>query len=135
MNAPKNTKIANAFGLKKPPPPLYNVLRFLPPLSSLMAAAEAKKRRHSSTKSLKAGRETIHLLKQLLGAARYKKLRSVMRDLASRTITPKCYVDEVALLFDNGLGDGAFWDNVPPLIPNVPNAAAANAAMYYLESV
>ncbi len=75
------------------------------------------------------------MLKQLLGAARYKKLRSVMRDLASRTITPKCYVNEVALLFDNGLGDGAFWDDFPPLIRNVPNAAAANAAMYYLESV
>ncbi len=58
-----------------------------------------------------------------------------MRDLASRTITPKCHVNEVALLFDNGLGDGAFWDNFPPLIRKVPNAAAANAAMYYLESV
>ena len=74
-------------------------------------------------------------LKQLLGAARYKRLKNATRDFASGTILPERYVDEASSLFDRGVCDVAFWDNIPPLIRDIPNADAANRAMGYLESM
>lgn len=130
----KNSKIADAFAPKKPPINLDNELRFPPPHSTLSSLA-AKKSPPPSVESLEAGRETVSSLKQLLGAARYKRLKNATRDFASGTIPPERYVDEASSLFDRGICDVAFWDNIPPLIRDIPNADAANSAMVYLESM
>ncbi|KAL3762753.1 hypothetical protein ACHAW5_002258 [Stephanodiscus triporus] len=134
LNASKNAKVVEAFAPKKPPP-LDNVLHFPPPPSSYSSSAVAKKAPPPFAESLEAGRETVQSLKQLLGAARYKRLRSATRDFASGTIPPERYVDEAASLFDGGIGDEAFWDNIVPLIRDIPNVTASNGAMGYLESI
>ncbi|KAL3807636.1 hypothetical protein ACHAXA_004411 [Cyclostephanos tholiformis] len=131
--AAKNKKIVDAFAPKKPPP-LDNVLHFPPPQST-SSSLSAKKPLPPSVESLETGRETVQSLKELLGAARYKRLRNATRDFASGMIRPERYVDEAASLFDNGISDGAFWDNIPQLICDIPNAEAANGAMVYLESI
>jgi hypothetical protein len=48
---------------------------------------------------------------------------------------PERYVDGAASLFDRGIGDAAFWESIPPLIQDIPNAAAADGAVVYLESI
>ncbi len=78
--------------------------------------------------SLEAGRKTVYLPKQLLGTAQYKKLRSTTRNHASGT-------SPLNFMMMRPCGNRAFWDNIPPLIRNVPIAAAANGVMDYLESI
>jgi len=76
---------------------------------------------------------TIESLKQLLGTVQYKKLRKATKEFASGTMTPEQYVDLAASFFDHGFRDEAFWDNIPSLIRDIPNAAAVNGAMWYLD--
>ena len=141
-NAAKNARIVDAFAPKKKPPPLTDVLQFPPPSlaaasssSSSSLAAKKAPLPPPSAESLEAGRETVQSLKQLLGAARFKRLRTLTRDVACGAIPPERYVDGAASLFDRGIGDAAFWESIPPLIRDIPNAAAADSAVVYLESI
>ena len=141
-NAAKNARIVDAFAPKKKPPPLNDVLQFPPPSlvvasssSSSSLAAKKAPLPPLSAESLESGRETVQSLKQLLGAARFKRLRALTRDVACGAIPPERYVDGAASLFDRGIGDAAFWESIPPLIRDIPNAAAADGAVVYLESI
>ena len=121
-NTTKKSNVATAFAPKKPPP-MDNVLQFPPPSSK------------PSAESLQAGKETVQSLKQILGTTRYKKLKSLTKDFANGETNPETYVDEAASLFDQGIGDKSFWDNIPALIQGIPNDAAVSRAMQHLESV
>ena len=57
------------------------------------------------------------------------------KDFANGETNPETYVDEAASLFDQGIADKAFWDNIPALIQGIPNEAAVSRAMEHLESV
>ena len=122
-NNVKKSSVASAFAPKKPPP-MDNVLQFPPPSFS-----------KPTEESLQAGKETVQSLKQLLGTSRYKKLKSLTKDFANGETNPETYVDEAASLFDQGIADKAFWDNIPALIQGIPNEAAVSRAMQHLESV
>jgi len=117
----KKSKVTNAFAAKKPPP-MDNVLQFPPPSSK------------PSAESLREGKDTIQDLKQLLGS-KYKQLKKLTKDFASGTTPPETYINEAASLFEQGLSDKAFWDNIPPLIQGIPNESAVNLAMQHLDSL
>ena len=119
----KKSNVAKALAPKKPPP-MDNVMQFPPPSSS-----------KPSADSLQAGMETVKTLKQLLGTTRFKKLKSLTKEFATGTTTPETYVESASSLFDDGLGDKAFWDNIPYLIKDIPNEAAVKHAMQHLESL
>ena len=124
----KSTTISTAFAPKKPPPS-DNILQF-PPLAGSNNTSHPPP---CATESIEAGKMTIESLKQLLGTVQYKKLRKATKEFASGTMTPEQYVDLAASFFDHGFRDEAFWDNIPSLIRDIPNAAAVNGAMWYLD--
>ena len=126
----KSTTISTEFAPKKPPPS-DNILQF-PPLAGSNNTSHPPP---CATESIEAGKMTIESLKQLLGTAQYKKLRKATREFASGTMTPEQYVDQAASFFDHGFRDEAFWDNIPSLIRDIPNAAAVNGAMWYLDEM
>jgi len=115
---------------------MENVLQFPPPSLSTSKFQSAKaSTTKPSQESLKAGKNTIQLLKQTLGTQQYKKLKSITRDFAAGSILPESYVDEAAALFDQGLRDVAFWNYIPDLITSVDCADSVDCAMRHLESV
>lgn len=118
----KKGSISSAFAPKKPPP-MDNVLEFPPPSTSQGAS------------DLKQGQNTVESLKQELGSANYKRLKSLTKDFASGSKEPERYVDEAASLFDRGVTDKAFWEHVPCLIESCPNKSGVNRAMNHLESL
>jgi len=118
----KKGSIASAFAPKKPPP-MDNVLQFPPP-STLQGSSDLKK-----------GMNTVESLKQELGSANYKKLKSLTKDFASGSKEAESYVDEAASLFDRGVTDKAFWEHVPCLIESCPNKSGVIRAMNHLESL
>lgn len=131
----KATGVKAAFAPKKPPP-MDNVLQFPPPSTTTTLQQSSNNRQSAQTaESLKAGKETVDSLKQILGSVRYKKLKSLTKDFAIDSITPDAYVEEAASLFDKGLGDVAFWDHIPLLIRDMPNTSTVNRAMSHLESL
>ena len=117
----KKSKVANAIAAKKPPP-MDNVLQFPPPSSK------------PSAESLREGKDTVQDLKSLLGS-RYKQLKKLTKDFASGNTPPETYINEAASLFEQGLSDKAFWENIPPLIQGIPNESAVNHAMQHLDSL
>jgi len=127
-HASKKANNINSFFVPKKPPPMDNILQFPPP-----SASAAKK--PPSAENIEAGKDVVQTLKHTLGAERYKKLRGLTKDFAMGNIPPERYVDDIASLFDQGLGDNAFWDMVPSLIIDIPNEKAVTSAMHYLESV
>ena len=80
-----------------------------------------------------AGKDVIQSLKNTLGPARYKKLRVLTKAFAMGNTPPERYVNNIATLFDQGLGDEAFWNLIPSLIIDIPNEKSVNSAMHYLE--
>ena len=74
-------------------------------------------------------------LKEELGSANYKKLKSLTKAFASGSKEPERYVDEAVSLFDRGVTDKAFWEHVPCLIESCPNKSGVNRAMNHLESL
>jgi hypothetical protein len=122
VSTKKKSSVSSAFAPKKPPP-LDNILQFPPP-SSTQGSSDIKK-----------GMNTVESLKQELGLANYKKLKSLTKDFASGSKEPERYVDEAASLFDLGVTDKAFWEHIPCLIESCPNKAGVNQAMSHLESL
>lgn len=127
-HASKKANNINSFFVPKKPPPMDNILQFPPP-----SASAAKM--HPAAENIEAGKDVVQSLKHTLGAERYKKLRGLTKDFAMGNTPPERYVDGIASLFDQGLGDKAFWDMIPSLIIDIPNEKAVNSAMHYLESV
>ena len=109
-----------------------NILQFPPPPTATSAYASAKNK--SSTSNLKAGMNTVEQLKEHLGSARYKKLKSLTKCFVSGSVRPEQYVEESAALFDRGLSDESFWSHVPDLILSCPNTDGVNHALQHLES-
>jgi hypothetical protein len=103
------------------------MLQFPPPSAVALKAPP-------TTDNIDAGKDVVQSLKNALGTARYKKLRVLTKDFAMGNIAPQRFVDDIATLFDHGLGDRAFWDLIPSLIIDIPNEKAVHSAMQYLES-
>jgi len=120
--AKKKGSVSSAFAPKKPPP-MDNVLQFPPPSTS------------KGSSNIKEGLNTVESLKQELGSANYKKLKSLTKAFASGSKEPERYVDEAVSLFDRGVTDKAFWEHVPCLIESCPNKSGVNRAMNHLESL
>lgn len=118
----KKVSVSSAFAPKKPPP-MDNVLQFPPPSIS------------QGSSDIKKGLNTVESLKQELGSANYKKLKSLTKDFAGGSKEAERYVDEAASLFDRGVADKAFWEHVPYLIESCPNKVGVNRAMNHLESL
>ena len=129
--AAKRANATTALAPKKPPP-MDNILQFPPPPTATSAYASAKNK--SSTSNLKAGMNTVEQLKEHLGSARYKKLKSLTKCFVSGSVRPEQYVEESAALFDRGLSDESFWSHVPDLILSCPNTDGVNHALQHLES-
>ena len=121
-SAKKKTSVSAAFAPKKPPP-MDNVLQFPPPSTT------------QNSSDLKKGLNTVEALKQELGSANYKKLKSLTKDFAKGSKDAESYVEEAASLFDRGVTDKAFWEHVPGLIESCPNKSGVNRAMNHLESL
>ena len=126
-HAGKKSNNVDSFFAPKKPPPIDNMLQFPPPSASALKVPP-------STDNIDAGKDVVQSLKNALGTARYKKLRVLTKDFAMGNIAPQRFVDDIATLFDHGLGDRAFWDLIPSLIIDIPNEKAVHSAMQYLES-
>lgn len=126
----KHNNIRAAFAPAKHPPPMTdNVLQFPAPLSTMTTKPPP------TAQSLEAGKATVESLKQILGTVRYKKLKSLTKGFATGSTPPEEYVDGAAALFDEGIGDEAFWNHIPSLINDVPDRSAAYGAVRHLESL
>ncbi len=120
-------KSNNLFALKKPPL-IDDVLQFPPPSASAATMPPSADRTET-------GNYVIQSLKNTIGSERYKKLRVLTKDFAMGNTPPERYINNIATLFDQGLGDEAFWNLIPSLIIDIPNEKSVNSAIHYLESL
>jgi E3 ubiquitin-protein ligase ZNF598 len=80
------------------------------------------------------GAVTIQDMKDSLGPIKYKKLKQLTKDFAEEKINPFNYIDDSAILFDNGYADNDFWTFIPSLLRSCPNELRATEALSYIET-